>query len=107
MFAARLAAQPMRTNAPNTLQPQSTLSTPMRWAHNQSRKSTEAAKEQQKQTNPGELPGFSFTDLGATPTVKAVVYVMAGIIGTAETITYGQWAYHRWWKPAVEGQSDE
>ena len=107
MLAARLAAQPLRTNTPNALQHHSSLSTSTRWAHNQARKPTETTSEPQKHTNPGEMPGFSFKDLGATPTVKAVVYVMIGIIGTAETVTYGQWAYHRWWKPAVEENNDE
>jgi hypothetical protein len=51
------------------------------------------------------MPKFSMKDLGATPAVKGVVYLMLGIIGTAETITYGQWAYRRWWKS--DGKANE
>ena len=52
------------------------------------------------------MPAFSLKDLGATPAVKGVVYVMLAVIGTAETVTYGQWAYRRWWK-ADEGGGEE
>jgi hypothetical protein len=47
-------------------------------------------------TNPGQLPKFSMNDLGASPTVKAVVYTMIGIMGTVETYAYGKWAWYRW-----------
>ena len=47
-------------------------------------------------TNPGELPKFSLLDLGASPTVKFVVYLSLGIIGTLETYAYGKWAWHKW-----------
>lgn len=48
--------------------------------------------------NPGQLPKFSMKDLQASPTVKVVVYTMIGIIATAETYTYGLWAWNRWFR---------
>jgi hypothetical protein len=46
-------------------------------------------------------------DLQASPAVKVVVYTMIGIIATAETYTYGLWAYHRWWKVSDEEEGVE
>ncbi|KAF2170610.1 hypothetical protein M409DRAFT_19427 [Zasmidium cellare ATCC 36951] len=53
-----------------------------------------------------EIPSFSFKDLGASPTVKAVVYLGIGIIATAETYTYSMWAWN-WWKRRGEGRVGE
>lgn len=53
------------------------------------------------------MPAFSLKDLGASPVVKGVVYFMIGVIGTAETVTYGQWAYRRWWRVADEEDISE
>ena len=39
--------------------------------------------------------GFSLKDLGMSPGVKVVVYGALAVIGTAETITYGTWAYNK------------
>lgn len=47
-------------------------------------------------TNPGQLPHFSMNDLGASSTVKIVVYTMLGIMGTVETYAYGKWAWYKW-----------
>jgi hypothetical protein len=46
--------------------------------------------------NPGELPSFSMRDLGASPTVKFVVYTVLGVMGTLETYAYGKWAWYKW-----------
>lgn len=41
-------------------------------------------------------------DLGASPTVKFVVYTALGIMGTLETYAYGKWAWYKW-GPKPEG----
>ncbi len=42
-----------------------------------------------------DTPGFSLKDLGMSPGVKVVVYGALAVIGTAETVTYGTWAYNK------------
>jgi hypothetical protein len=42
-----------------------------------------------------QLPGFSLKNLGMSPGIKLVVYGVLAVIGTAETITYGSWAYSK------------
>lgn len=53
-----------------------------------------------------EIKGVSFSELGATKTVKVVVIVAVSIIATVETYTYGLWIYHRWFKKEI-GQTEE
>lgn len=50
------------------------------------------------------MPSFSFKDLGASPTVKAVVYTALGIYGTAETYFYGRWAYEKFYNKEATPQ---
>jgi hypothetical protein len=57
---------------------------------------------QKSHVNPGELPAFSMKDLGANKTVKTVVYLTVGIIGTAETITYTKLAYRYFYPPPTD-----
>ena len=40
-------------------------------------------------------PSFSMGDLGMSRTAKIVVYSALAIVGTAETITYGTWAWYK------------
>ena len=42
-----------------------------------------------------DIPGFSLKDLGMSPGVKVAVYGALAVIGTAESITYGSWAYNK------------
>lgn len=56
--------------------------------------------------NTPEMPSFSFKDLGASPTVKAVVYLGIGVIATAETYTYSIWAWN-WWTRRSEARVGE
>lgn len=58
-------------------------------------------------TNPGQLPPFSLTGLGASPTVKFVVYTMLGIMGTVETYAYGKWAWYKWGPKEPISSDDE
>ncbi len=47
----------------------------------------------------------SFKELGATRTVKVVVYVAIGIIATVETVTYTRFLWAKFGpKPKVEGE---
>lgn len=66
----------------------------------QLRKQTNNLSEK-SQENP-EMPKISFKDLGMTSTVKIVVYGAVGILGTMESIFYGQMIW-RWYK----GEGDE
>lgn len=70
------------------------------------RNSNDERKTPEGNQNPGELPKFSMKDLQASPAVKVVVYSMIGIIATAETYTYGLWAYHRWFKTSDEPEAE-
>lgn len=105
MLTTRLATQSGRTFRADAFHHNSRLSAFSRSAHNHPQKSANSSNDAKKHTNPGEMPAFSFKDLGATRPVKVVVYLMVGIIGTAETFTYGKWAYHAWWKPSDEVES--
>lgn len=69
-------------------------------AHGPSVQSRHVTRQSQnrKQNDEPELPRFSFKDLGASPTVKAVVYTALGIYGTAETYFYGRWAYEKFYR---------
>ena len=40
-----------------------------------------------------DLPAFSMQSFGASRAAKLVVYGALGVIGTAETIFYGKWAW--------------
>ena len=42
-----------------------------------------------------DIPRFSLKDLGMSLVVKIVVYGALAVVGTAETITYGSWAYYK------------
>jgi hypothetical protein len=112
MLAARLASRQTHRHLDGGIaQHNSGLTPSTRIVRYQSQKTTSSRQDGQKHENPGEMPSFSFNDLGATPAVKAVVYIALGIMGTAETVTYGQWAYRRWWKAAdvdvADGSVDE
>ena len=64
------------------------------------RSATNKAKHRQADPEP-ELPSFSLKDLGASPTVKAVVYTALGIAGTAETYFWCRWGWEKF-KPDVD-----
>lgn len=53
--------------------------------------------QNRRQDSEPDLPSFSFQDLGASPTVKTVVYTALGIYGAAETYFYGRWAYEKFY----------
>ncbi|RVX68174.1 hypothetical protein B0A52_08682 [Exophiala mesophila] len=57
-------------------------------------------------TNPGQLPKFSFNDLGATPRIKIFIYVVVAILATVETYTYSIWIWQRWFKKTAEQEED-
>ncbi|KYK57389.1 hypothetical protein DCS_04398 [Drechmeria coniospora] len=51
----------------------------------------------QGNSNPGELPAFSFNGLGASPAVKNAIIVVICILGTIETWVWCKWIWN-WWK---------
>ena len=58
--------------------------------------------------NPADCPPkFSMKDLGASQTVKMVVYTAIGIIGTMETIFYCNWAWAKLFAVESVEQVDE
>ena len=66
------------------------------WRSSNSRTaSTQPPRQHKEEKEQVEPTSFSFKDLGMSPTVKIVVYTALGIIGTAETITYGTWGYYK------------
>ena len=69
-------------------------------AHGQLAQTRNATRQSpnRHQDNEHDIPRFSFKDLGASPTVKAVVYIALGIYGTAETYFYGRWAYEKFYR---------
>ncbi len=63
---------------------------------NQSRNASKQSIPNPEKSNDNVgLPGFSLKNLEMSPGVKVVVYGALAVIGTAETITYGSWAYHK------------
>ncbi|EON69310.1 hypothetical protein W97_08570 [Coniosporium apollinis CBS 100218] len=44
-------------------------------------------------------PAFSMEGLGASRTVKIVIYTAITIIGTIETYAYGKWAWYKLYPP--------
>lgn len=52
---------------------------------------------------PQKIPSFNLKDLGATPTIRAIVYLSFGVIATVETYTYGMWGWS-WWKNRKAGE---
>ena len=54
-----------------------------------------------------EMPAFSMKGLGASSTVKFVVYTALGVLGTMETVFYGQWAYRKLYPEGAIGLAGE
>jgi hypothetical protein len=79
-----IASRTLTGNASSTIK----LGNP-RSASNQTPPKSEGGKDKV------DVPGFSLKDLGMSPGLKIVVYGALAVIGTAETITYGSWAYNK------------
>ena len=67
-----------------------------------SSKTTKQSQHAEGRDEEVKLPSFSLRDLGLSPTMRIIVYSLIGVIATAETITYGTWAYYKIWPKADE-----
>ena len=83
----------------------SNATSPVKASHGRNASSQSTPKSSNSKDNV-DLPKFGLKDLGMSPGVKVVVYGALAVIGTAETITYGSWAYNKMYpKEDPKGES--
>ncbi|KAF2458302.1 hypothetical protein BDY21DRAFT_342118 [Lineolata rhizophorae] len=90
---------PCPAPAPQQQRPLSTSKEPPR-------KPNPDAKSSPSESDP-ETPSFSFKDLGATKTTRVVVYGALMVVGTAETVTWGTWAWRKFGPKNEDGKDEE
>ncbi|KAI9673617.1 MAG: hypothetical protein M1817_002254 [Caeruleum heppii] len=81
------------------------LSTTARWQVQAKPSAKPSSKAAPTDGNP-DYPTFSMDGLGASRSVKIVVYTAAGIIGTLETYAWGMWGWYKLYPPSEEERRD-
>ena len=62
--------------------------------------------EKPSSRNPG-LPKINLKDLGATTPIRIVIYIVIGIIGTAETVFWCQWLWRFIYPASKDARKEE
>ena len=85
----------LRSRLVNGTNPGITANPALSWTVSNFRAAPNQTPRQQQDKDSVKPPSFSFKDLNVSPTVKVVVYGAIAVIATAETVTYGTWAWYK------------